>query len=131
MEKVFDMPTSYLKHYIFLATIGLSGCLNDTDTIISNDASLNDSCFSNKSVNSLKQVKLEFRNNFGGNLDVVWQDYEGDQVVYGTVPPNAVMAVTTYVSHPWSFIYSGTGNCLGYYNPKVGDDGKRIDMVKY
>lgn len=117
---------------MLLSIIGLVGCgLTDKDLIISQDNSLNESCFSNRSVNSRKHVNVEFKNNFSGTVEVVWQDYEGDQIPYGSLAPGAVKKMTTYVSHPWSFIFAKTGNCVGYYNPRIGDNGKRIEVVRY
>lgn len=126
------MLLHHIRTAVLLSVIGLSACgMTDQDIAISQDASLNNSCFSNRSVNSSKRVNVEFENNFSGVVEVVWQDYEGDQVPYGMLAPGAMMDMTTYVSHPWSFIYAKTGNCVGFYNPRVGDNGKRIEVVQY
>ena len=117
---------------LMMVAVTLSGCgMTDQDIAISQDTSLNNSCFSNRSVNSSKRVTVEFENNFSGTVEVVWQDYEGDQVPYGSLAPGAVETMTTYVSHPWSFIHAKTGNCVGLYNPRLGDNGKRIEVVQY
>ena len=122
----------HIRTTVLLSAIVLSGCgMTDQDIAISQDTSLNESCFSNRSVNSSNRVNVEFKNNFSGMVEVVWQDYEGDQVPYGSLAPGAVKKMTTYVSHPWSFIYAKTGNCIGFYNPRVGDNGKRIEVVQY
>ena len=126
------MLLHHIRTTVLLSVIGLSGCgMTDQDIAISQDTSLNNSCFSNRSVNSSKRVNVEFENNFSGTVEVIWQDYEADQVPYGTLAPGAMMEMTTFVSHPWSFIYSKTGNCVGFYNPRVGDNGKRIEVVQY
>jgi hypothetical protein len=126
------MVANYTRITLLIGAVGLSSCgMTDQDIALTQASYLNKECFSNKAVNSRKQVDVEFKNNFSGPLEVVWLDYEGDQVPYGTLAPGGVVKMSTYVSHPWSFIYAETGNCVGYFNPKVGDDGKRIEMVKY
>ena len=91
---------------------------------------LNETCFANRSVNSRNSVSVRFKNNFSGTLEAVWIDYQGNQVSYGKIRPNQVKYQQTYISHPWAFVDPTTGNCVGYYNPKIGDQGKQIQIVK-
>ena len=88
--------------------------------------SLNSKCLAGRSYDGSSKLTVSFVNNFSGPVEVVWLNYEGQQVSYGIIEPNQVWKQETMISHPWAFISPKTGNCIGYYNPKVGDDKKRV-----
>jgi len=92
-------------------------------------SSLNSKCLAGRSYDGSSKLTVSFVNNFSGPVEVVWLNYEGQQVSYGIIEPNQVWKQETMVSHPWAFISPKTGNCIGYYNPKVGDDNKKISII--
>jgi len=96
---------------------------------ISQNPSLNNKCLSLKSDDGGSKLKVNFINNFPSPVEVVWMDYNGQQVSYGTLPPSEVMSPVTYISHPWAFISTSTGDCIGWYSPKVEDNNKLIEVL--
>ena len=97
--------------------------------IISQSPSLNDECLAGRSYDGTSKLTVSFVNNFSGPVEIVWLNYEGQQVSYGIIEPNQVWKQQTMITHPWAFISPTTGNCIGYYNPKVGDDNKKISII--
>ena len=120
------------KKLVVLSVLALAACntMTEQDFYRTQSAALNETCFANRSVNSRNSVSVRFKNNFSGTLEAVWIDYQGNQVSYGKIRPNQVKYQQTYISHPWAFVDPTTGNCVGYYNPKIGDQGKQIQIVK-
>lgn len=121
-----------MKKLIVLPVLALTACntMTEQDFYRTQSTSLNKICFENRSVNSRSSVSVRFKNNFSGTLEAIWIDYQGNQVSYGKIRPNEVLGQNTYISHPWAFVDPTTGNCIGYYNPKIGDQGKQIKMVR-
>ena len=105
--------------------------ISDDSASISQSPSLNDECLVGRSHDGTSKLTVSFVNNFSGPVEVVWLNYEGQQVSYGIIEPNQTKKQETMISHPWAFISPTTGNCIGYYNPKVGDDNKKINTKGY
>jgi hypothetical protein len=123
-----------MRYLLILSSfILLSACvkMTDEDVKISENSSLNRKCLAGRSYNGTSKLTVSFVNNFSGPVELVWLNYEGTQVSYGKIQPNQTRKQETMISHPWAFISPTTGNCIGYYNPKVGDNGKRINTKGY
>lgn len=123
-----------MRYLLILSSfILLSACvkMTDEDVKISESSSLNGKCLAGRSYNGVSKLTVSFVNNFSGPVELVWLNYEGTQVSYGIIQPNETKKHATMVSHPWAFISPTTGNCIGYYNPKVGDNGKKINTKGY
>ena len=123
-----------MRYLLILSSfILLSACVNitDEDVKISESSSINGKCLAGRSYNGVSKLTVSFVNNFSGPVEIVWLNYEGQQVSYGIIEPNQVWKQQTMITHPWAFISPTTGNCIGYYNPKVGDNGKKINTKGY
>ena len=103
--------------------------ISDDSTSISQSPSLNDECLAGRSYDGTSKLTVSFVNNFSGPVEIVWLNYEGQQVSYGIIEPNQVWKQQTMINHPWVFISTSTGNCIGFYNPKVDDDNKQIEIL--
>ncbi|KAF2352514.1 von Hippel-Lindau disease tumor suppressor beta domain [Trinorchestia longiramus] len=47
---------------------------------------------------------VTFRNCTDRLVDVYWFDYQGNSVLYKTLPAQGRLSVNTYETHPWSFV---------------------------
>ena len=103
--------------------------ISDDSTSISQSPSLNDECLAGKSYDGTSKLTVSFVNNFSGPVEIVWLNYEGQQVSYGIIEPNQVWKQQTMINHPWVFISTSTRSCIGFYNPKVDDDNKQIEIL--
>eukprot|EP01119_Soliformovum_irregulare_P024750 TRINITY_DN8950_c0_g1_i2.p1 TRINITY_DN8950_c0_g1~~TRINITY_DN8950_c0_g1_i2.p1 ORF type:complete len:243 (-),score=36.43 TRINITY_DN8950_c0_g1_i2:78-806(-) len=48
-----------------------------------------------------KAVDVEFCNESKDNVEIFWVDYNGVEVMYGTLTPNTSYIQPTYLTHPW------------------------------
>jgi hypothetical protein len=103
--------------------------ISDDSTSISQSPSLNDECLAGKSYDGTSKLTVSFVNNFSGPVEIVWLNYEGQQVSYGIIEPNQVWKQQTMINHPWVFISTSTRSCIGFYNPKVDDNNKQIEIL--
>ena len=103
--------------------------ISDDSTSISQSPSLTDECLAGKSYDGTSKLTVSFVNNFSGPVEIVWLNYEGQQVSYGIIEPNQVWKQQTMINHPWVFISTSTRSCIGFYNPKVDDDNKQIEIL--
>lgn len=55
----------------------------------------------NKSINSSTPYKLAVTNKTGGDIQVIWLDYDGKEVLYDTLASGKTYNVDTYATHPW------------------------------
>lgn len=58
---------------------------------------------------------LRFANERSTPVRVLWLDYEGDEVPYGTVQPHCSFNQATYTKHPWRLRDEATGEIVGEY----------------
>ncbi|GLC34706.1 hypothetical protein PLESTB_001231900 [Pleodorina starrii] len=65
-----------------------------------------------RSLNSNKRTRVLFANESGRNVTAFWLNYGGQEVVYGALLPGQAKIYETYVSHPWVFRCSETGERL-------------------
>ena len=103
--------------------------ISDDSASISQSPSLNDECLAGRSYDGTSKLTVSFVNNFSGPVEIVWLNYEGQQVSYGIIEPNQVWKQQTMINHPWVFISTSTRSCIGFYNPKVDDDNKQIEIL--
>jgi hypothetical protein len=73
-----------------------------------------------RSVDSKSRAIVNFSNNSGKTLDIVWLDYDGKRKTYRTLKNGEVYEQQTFVGHPW-LIVDQRGACLGVYWPRAGE----------
>lgn len=73
-----------------------------------------------RSVNSSTTAIVNFSNNTGRTVNVIWIDYDGKRQTYKTLRNNEVYEQQTFVGHPW-LIVDGNNRCLGLYFPRAGE----------
>lgn len=57
-----------------------------------------------RSIDHIDPSYVRFENKTKRNIDVVWLDYNGVMVKYGTLCPEQYLDVDTFKTHPWIFI---------------------------
>ena len=62
---------------------------------------------------------LRFCNKSSRTVDVMWVNYEGDEVKYKTLAASEAVDVNTFVGHFWTFQDNSTGEELQVNNQKV------------
>lgn len=65
-----------------------------------------------RSIQNQERVLVKFWNLSKRKAAAIWLDYRGNPIPYKILEPNEGYDVTTYVSHPWIFIDSLTGDRL-------------------
>lgn len=65
-----------------------------------------------RSVNSKVASFVRFCNASGSSASVIWFDYTGHRVLYTLLKPGQYIDMNTFVSHPWTFEKSSTGDRL-------------------
>ena len=73
-----------------------------------------------RSVDSKTKAIVNFSNNTGKTINIVWLDYEGKRKTYKTLKRGEVYEQQTFVGHPW-LIVDQDGGCLGVYWPRSGE----------
>ena len=73
-----------------------------------------------RSVDSKTKAIVNFSNNTGKTINIVWLDYEGKRKTYKTLNRGEVYEQQTFVGHPW-LIVDANGGCLGLYWPRSGE----------
>jgi hypothetical protein len=61
-----------------------------------------------------------------------WWSYSGDKTSYGTIAPGGTMAMTTYVTHPWSAETASGKVMVNHevvYVPVASDNGLEIPIA--
>jgi hypothetical protein len=63
-----------------------------------------------------------------------WVDFKGVEKSYGVLPPNGIMRMNTYVTHPWVAKVRGTNTRLfingsDVYQPQVSDQNKVLEIT--
>ncbi|XP_075217174.1 von Hippel-Lindau disease tumor suppressor-like [Lycorma delicatula] len=56
------------------------------------------------------KVFLFFVNRTECHVHIIWLNFNGDPVIYKTIPPNNAFPVVTHEQHPWVFKDSRTGD---------------------
>lgn len=65
-----------------------------------------------RSDNSIVKSHVRFFNRMHRSIDIYWVDYQGRHVLYGTIAAVEYFDVRTFVTHPWVFRDSETGEKL-------------------
>jgi hypothetical protein len=73
-----------------------------------------------RSIDSKSKATINFSNNTGRTINVVWIDYEGKRQTYKSLKRGEVYEQQTFVGHPW-LITETNGGCLGVYWPRSGE----------
>jgi hypothetical protein len=61
---------------------------------------------------------VTFINRLPTRVTLLWKDFEGKDVSYGTVEPNGdTKEMLTYVTHPWLIVDEATGTEIGIWHP--------------
>jgi len=63
-----------------------------------------------------------------------WVDFKGVEKSYGVLPPNGIMRMNTYVTHPWIAKVRGSNTRLNIngndvYQPQVSDQNKVLEIT--
>jgi hypothetical protein len=67
-----------------------------------------------RSVSGNQKVAVNFVNRTIGNVKIIWINYNGNKILYGTLAPNQNWNQVTYVTHPW-LILNSSNDCLGAF----------------
>ena len=82
------------------------------------------SCNGLKSLNCNTRAYVQFSNKSTRTVDLLWLDYKGKRVRYDRLRPGQQSQILhTFVTHPWEFRDSQTGDAL-----VVKDDGKHTQV---
>ena len=74
-----------------------------------------------KSENAEKPVKVGFKNESSGRLDLAWVNYDGKLTFYKTLQPGQSFEQKTYETHPWVALNSA-GKILDLIKPTKQDE---------
>ena len=74
-----------------------------------------------KSENAERPVKVGFKNESSGRLDVAWVNYDGKLTFYKTLQPGQSFEQETYETHPWVALNSA-GKILDLIKPTKEDE---------
>lgn len=85
-----------------------------------------------RSIDSTDRSFIRFENKTEKCIEIIWIDYNGVMVKYGTLCPEQYLAIDTFKTHPWMFIDRVTGEkmLVGskslFYPPSVREVEKRF-----
>jgi hypothetical protein len=65
------------------------------------------------SIESDVKTSIKFVNKTAGTVRIVWLDYDGKRVPYGTIKPGGSLNQSTYERSPW-IVLDSAGTCIGY-----------------
>ena len=60
---------------------------------------------------------IHFTNNSEHSVDILWLNYEGEEIYYHTLPPEESYEQASYFSHPWVVYRAGSNVCKGIVVP--------------
>ncbi len=66
-----------------------------------------------RSIDATVPTNVLFENRSQITVHTYWLDYEGKRVLYQEMLPGTSYMQQTYVTHPWIFVNSATGGCMG------------------
>ena len=72
-----------------------------------------------KSLHSHVRSFVLFRNCSERSVDILWVDFQGELVWYGTLQPTEIKMINTFATHPWIFRDPDTGERMQVHG-KVG-----------
>jgi hypothetical protein len=59
---------------------------------------------------------IVFQNNRTSSVSLFWLNYQGQRVLFHTIPPGESRSTATYLTHPW-LVAAASGECLGIHLP--------------
>ena len=66
------------------------------------------------SIESETASLMTFVNDTSRTVDILWLNFAGDRVNYGTLEPGGSFGVSSFLTHPWVAVDHVTGRCYGY-----------------
>ncbi len=69
------------------------------------------------SIESERLATILFSNNSETPVDILWLDYDGEEVYYKTLNPGESYEQTSYFSHPWVVYRAESNVCKGIIVP--------------
>ncbi len=69
------------------------------------------------SIESEHLSTILFSNNAETDVDILWLNYEGEEVYYNTLKPGESYEQTSYFSHPWVVYRAESNICKGIVVP--------------
>jgi hypothetical protein len=68
-------------------------------------------------IESERIATILFTNNSKTDIDILWLNYDGDEVYYNTLEPGESYEQTSYFSHPWVVYRAESNICKGIIVP--------------
>lgn len=85
-----------------------------------------------RSLDSTDRSYIRFENKTKKCIEIIWVDYKGVMVKYGTLCPEQYLAIDTFKTHPWMFIDPITGEKMlvgsktVFYPPSIREVKERF-----
>jgi len=73
-----------------------------------------------RSKSSEEPVTVQFQNSGNETLQLIWVDYDGEEVVKDTIPPRQKRGQNTFVSHPW-ILRNEAGDCTAAFISRTSE----------
>ena len=68
-------------------------------------------------VASDRLATIVFKNNSDSDIDILWLNYDGEEVYYNTLKPGESYEQASYFSHPWVVYRAESNVCKGIIVP--------------
>lgn len=68
-------------------------------------------------IESERLATILFTNNSETDIDILWLNYDGEEVYYKTLKPEESYEQTSYFSHPWVVYRAESNICKGIIVP--------------
>jgi len=68
-------------------------------------------------IESERLATILFSNNSETEVDILWLNYDGEEVYYNTLKPGESYEQTSYFSHPWVVYRAESNICKGIIVP--------------
>jgi len=68
-------------------------------------------------IESERLATILFTNNSETEVDILWLNYDGEEVYYNTLKPGESYEQTSYFSHPWVVYRAESNICKGIIVP--------------
>jgi hypothetical protein len=68
-------------------------------------------------VASDRLATILFSNNSESDIDILWLNYDGEEVYYNTLKPGESYEQASYISHPWVIYRAESNICKGIIVP--------------
>lgn len=128
------MKIAFLSSIIvFLAVAGCQTTINPQPILepVPYTAIPDDVCFDGSKRKSFRGEKInyKFHNLYHFDVEVVWLNYDGQPRLPGhLIASNAIWDTYAYVTHPFAFVRSDTGECVGMHTVTGAEEGETIQI---